>query len=291
MGMPQRSLGVRCAAEALGTFMLVLLGCGVVHTAVLTGAQQGVWQVAVVWGSAVTLAIFVVGSVSGAHINPSMTIAFAVCGRFPWREVVPYILGQLAGAILAAAALYGLFHPLLADLEVKKQVVRGQPGSEISAMCYGEYFPNPGSLAGGTEPYSAAKHAELNRLVSEPSAFLAEVLGTALLAVIVFSLTNERNAGAPPARLAPPFIGLTIAALISLFAPLTQACFNPARDFGPRLVAYFAGWRGIAIPGPRGFGFFTVYILAPIVGAIAGGGIHQLFLHRHYHGPVERSAS
>lgn len=285
------SLPACCLAEAFGTFLLVLLGCGVVHTAVLTNAQQGLWQVAVVWGAAVTLAIFAVGGISGAHINPAMTIAFAFWGRFPWGRVVPYILGQLLGAIGAAMVLYGLFHPHLADLEARKQVVRGERGSEITAMCYGEYFPSPGRLSGGTEPYSAAKHESLNRLVTEPVAFAAEFLGTMVLAALVFALTDERNTGAPAARLAPVFIGLTIAALISMLAPLTQACFNPARDFGPRLVAYFAGWEKIAIPGPRGYGFFTVYILAPILGGLAGGGIHQLFLRHHYSGPTERSAA
>jgi glycerol uptake facilitator len=286
-----RPLSACVVAEAFGTFLLVLVGCGVVHTAVLTNAQQGLWQVAVVWGAAVMLAIFAVGGISGAHINPAMTIAFAFWGRFPWSRVVPYIIGQLSGAITAALVLYGLFHPFLADLEARKRVVRGQEGSEITAMCYGEYFPSPGLLGGGPEPYSGESHATLNRLVTEPVAFAAEFLGTLLLAALVFALTDERNSGAPAARLAPVFIGLTIAVLISLIAPLTQACFNPARDFGPRLVAYFAGWDKIAIPGPRGYGFLTVYILAPILGAVVGGGFHHHFLRHHYRGPAERSAA
>jgi glycerol uptake facilitator protein len=291
MQVRPRSLFARCLAEGFGTFLLVLLGCGVVHTAVLTNAQHGLWQVAVVWGAAVTLAIFTVGAISGAHINPAITIAFAACGRFSWRHVFPYVLGQLSGAILAALVLYGLFHPFLADLESRKHVVRGQPGSEITAMCYGEYFPSPAPLAGGTEPYSGEGHTYLNLLVTEPAAFLAEMLGTLLLAVLVFALTDDRNTAAPAAKLAPVFIGLTIAVLISLIAPLTQACFNPARDFGPRLVAYFAGWGEIAIPGPRGLGFLTVYILAPICGALTGGGLHRYFFQPNYPQPDERNVS
>src|SRR5262249_55777863 len=115
--------------------------------------------------------------------------------------------------------------------------------------------------------------------------------GTMLLAVMVFSFTDDRNAGAPPARLAPVFIGLTIAVLISLIAPLTQACFNPARDFGPRLVAFFAGWGEIAIPRPRGPGCLTVYIVAPILGAVLGGGLHHHYLRHHYSGPTEGSTT
>jgi glycerol uptake facilitator protein len=288
MNVPPRSLLARCMAEAFGTFLLVLLGCGVVHTAVLTNAQYGIWQIAVVWGTAVALAIFAVGAISGAHINPAMTIAFATWNGFPWREVAPYILGQLCGAMAAALVLFGLFQPFLAELESRKHVVRGQPGSEITAMCYGEYFPSPGPMAGGEERYSSDSHAALNRLVTEPAAFLAEALGAMVLSVLVFSLTDPRNNGSPPPRMAPVFIGATIAVLISLIAPLTQAGFNPARDFGPRVIAYVAGWGEIAIPGPRGFGFLTVYILAPILGAVVGGGLHHYFFRIHYPEPERK---
>ena len=115
-------------------------------------------------------------------------------------------------------------------------------------------------------------------LVSPETAFLAETIGTLILALVVFALTDPRNAAAPLARLAPVFIGLTVAILISVIAPLTQACFNPARDLGPRLFASLAGWGNVAIPGPNGIHFITVYILAPSAGALAGGGLYQLVL-------------
>src|SRR5437016_14319936 len=95
----------RCLAEIIGTFILVFFGCGAVHAAVLTGAQSGLWQVAIVWGVAVTLAIYVVGGVSGAHINPAITIALAAWGKFSPAHVLPYVAAQLVGAALAGAAL------------------------------------------------------------------------------------------------------------------------------------------------------------------------------------------
>src|SRR6188508_1677670 len=98
-------------AEALGTFILVLFGCGAVHAAVLTGAQSGLWQVAIVWGSGVAFAAYCVGGVSGAHINPAITIALATWGRFEWSKVGPYILVQLIGAFLAAACLNVFYGP------------------------------------------------------------------------------------------------------------------------------------------------------------------------------------
>ncbi|HEX4145543.1 MAG TPA: MIP/aquaporin family protein [Pirellulales bacterium] len=261
--------------EAFGTFLLVLLGCGAVHTAVLLEAQHGLWEVAIVWGVAIMLAIYTVDAISGAHINPAMTIAFAAWGRHPWRRVLPYVAAQLVGAILAAAVLYTLFSGFLAAKEFEKGVVRGEPGSIVTAMCYGEYFPNPGSLATSDGPYDAQVHAALNSRFGHNAAWLAEFLGTAVLAAVIFSLTDPRNSARPLANLAPVFIGLTVSALISVLAPLTQACFNPARDFGPRLFAYFAGWGPIAIPGLADLGWLTVYILAPILGAVAGGGFYH----------------
>jgi glycerol uptake facilitator protein len=222
------------------------------------------------------LAIYTVGAVSGAHINPAITLAFAAWGRFPWRGVVPYIVSQFAGAFLAAATLFVLFNPYLKSREQVKHVVRGSPGSEITAMCFGEYFPSPGPLSNAEGPYTVDAHQRLNALVSEPTAFVAEFLGTLVLAMVVFAVTDDRNPAAPPVGLAPVFIGLTVSALISVIAPLTQACFNPARDFGPRLFAFLAGWGPVALPGTRGMGFLTVYIVAPILGAITGSG---LYLH------------
>jgi glycerol uptake facilitator protein len=121
--------------------------------------------------------------------------------------------------------------------------------------------------------------------VSEPAAFAAEALATLVLALVVFAVTDERNSAAPPGRLAPAFIGLTVGALIAVLAPLTQACFNPARDAGPRLFAFLAGWGPIALG--RGTGFLTVYILAPVLGAVTGGGLYALVLRPSLPEPAE----
>jgi glycerol uptake facilitator protein len=122
-------------------------------------------------------------------------------------------------------------------------------------MLFGEYFPNPGF-----------KFSWFT--LSVPQAMLVEGLGTFLLVTMIFLLTEGCNVGRPSDVLAPAFIGATVAALIAVTAPLTQTGINPARDFGPRLVAFFAGWRGIAIPGPDG-GFFGVYIAGPLMGGAA----------------------
>ena len=133
----------QCLAELAGTFVLVSFGTGIVHAAVLTGAQQGRWQVAVVWGSGVSLALYATGAISGAHLNPARTVARMLLKGFPPRKVPPYIISQLLGALCAAAVLFALYSHILRDFEPAHGLLRGAPGSELSAMVYGEYFPNP----------------------------------------------------------------------------------------------------------------------------------------------------
>jgi glycerol uptake facilitator protein len=264
----EETLRRACQAEFVGTFILVFFGVGVVHTALLSEPHSGLGFVAVVWAVAVALAIYTTGAISGAHLNPAMTLAFTVFRGFPRRRVVPYMLAQLAGAFCAAALLYGLFHGIIDHFERAHRLVRGCPGSVLSAMIYGEYFPNPGMVAAGVLA---------NADVSLWQAMLGEGIGTAFLALFVFALTDHTKHAGPGGALLPLCIGLAVALNISIIAPLTQAGFNPARDFGPRLFAWLAGWGSVAIPGPRG-GFFTVYILAPCVGALCGAAVYQVLL-------------
>ena len=278
----QPTLWGLCFAEFIGTYLLIFFGCGAVHASVAFGAQQGLWQVAIVWGLAIMLAVYSVGAISGAHINPAITLALAVWRGFPRQHVLPYIGSQVAGAFLAAATLFFMFGSELSQLEKIKGVTRGQPGSEITAMCYGEYYPNPGALGAGKDPYSAEVHADMRQRLPHHVAFLAEVIGTMILAFVVFSVSDPKNKNAPPPGMAPVFIGLTVACLISVIAPLTQACFNPARDFGPRLLATVAGWGNIALPGADGWSWLTVYILAPIIGAQLGGALQERVLRALY---------
>jgi glycerol uptake facilitator protein len=274
-----RALPRAVAGEILGTYLLVLFGTGSVAAAVLTGAQVGLWQVAVVWGFGVTIAIYTSATLSGAHLNPAVSLAFALFrgDNFPWRQLVPYILAQLAGAMLASATVAALFWPFLLRFEAAKGIVRGTPGSELSAMVFGEYFPNPAMF--GTDEAARA-------LVSPWQAACVEGFGTAVLVLVIFALTTSKNRAAPSANLVPFFIGFTVAVLISLFAPITQAGWNPARDFGPRVVAYFLGWGTIAIPGPAGG--FWVYIVGPLIGGPLGGLVWQMLAGDS--GPAARTA-
>ncbi len=254
------------SGEFLGTFVMVFFGVGVVQAAVISGAQVGLWQVAAVWAVGVTLGIYTAASLSGAHINPAITLVVAVYDGFPWRRVAPYWLAQVAGAAAAATILLLMYADAIVHFEQQHELIRGAPGSQLSAMVFGEYFPNP-AVFGTTE--------EALELVGLRTGFIVEMVGTAMLAFIVSVVTHGKNYARPKSAGAAVAIGVGVAAIISVLAPLSQAGLNPARDFGPRLIALAAGWGDIAIPGPQG-GWLLVYILAPMVGALIGGGVYRL---------------
>lgn len=237
--------------EALGTFVLVLFGCGSVAVSVLFNAHQGLMQVALAWGIGVTLAIYLTRHLSCAHLNPAVSLAMVASGRMSVSKMPVYIVAQFVGAILAGLVLYMLFSPSIMAYEAAHGIVRGSTESVKTAMMFGEYYPNPGTVA----------------IVSLALAMGAEALGTFLLVLMIFALTEGCNVGRPDNALAPVFIGLTVTSIICLIAPLTQAGLNPARDFGPRLVAWFMGWGDAAFPDHVG-GFFHVYILAPLIGGV-----------------------
>jgi glycerol uptake facilitator protein len=198
--------------------------------------------------------------------------------------VGPYIVVQLVGAFLAAAALYSFYAPSIEKKHASMGVKRGELGSIVTASCYGEFYPAPGAALDVEGRWTDDGWRTLQARAGFREAFIAEVLCTAVLALVVFAVSDGRNKGAPIGYLAPLVVGLTVACLISIIAPLTQCCLNPARDFGPRLFTYIAGWGSAALPGPNGHGVFTVYILAPVLGAVAGGGIYDFVLRPAFGG-------
>jgi glycerol uptake facilitator protein len=205
-------------------------------------------------------------------LNPAVTCALATCGDFPIRRVAPYVVVQFAGAFAAAAVLHAVFAGPLVPFEAAHEIVRGTPGSEASAMIFGEYFPNPAG-----RPLTPA----LRAVVPPATAFFVEALGTALLVLVIFSITDARNS-ARSAGLTALTIGLTVTLLISLLAPLTQAGFNPARDLAPRLwSATFGGWGSVPFTA-NGSGWLLVYVLAPIAGGQLGGLVYRVFLRPAY---------
>jgi glycerol uptake facilitator protein len=207
----------------------------------------------------------------------------AAWGGFPLARVGAYIATQLAAAFVASAILYMIFGGTIADFEARNHVVRGETGSEASAMIFGEFYPNPSG-----RPLGESNPARM----SMARAFVTEVIGTSLLLLVIFCTTDSNNKDRPQILTAAT-IGLTVTMLISLLGPLTMACFNPARDLGPRLFSSVAGWGTVPFTA-NGTGWLTVYILAPILGGLLGGGCYRLLFRDNYrdfkHGIVTEDA-
>jgi len=239
--------------EFMGTALLVFFGCSAVAVSVLFSAHSGLWQIAMIWGAAVALAIYATRHLSCAHLNPAVSLAMVASGRMRASKLPIYITAQFAGAFFAAAVLYLLFADSIIHFEDLHGIVRGNPESVQTAMMFGEFYPNPGSGEAA--------------VVSMRTAFLAEAIGTFALVIMIFSLTEGCNLGRPDNALAPLFIGGTVAMIIAVIAPLTQAGLNPARDLSPRLFAMLAGWQDAAFPAAD-WGFLVVYVLGPIAGGL-----------------------
>jgi glycerol uptake facilitator protein len=263
--------------EFFGTFLLVFFGCGSVAAAVLTGAQVGIFQVAIVWGIGIALAIHLTGGISGAHLNPAITLALTFWKKKPASDLFPYLLGQFLGAFAAAGVLFLLFSSPLAAFEAREGIVRGSQESVASAMIFGEFYPNPAGKPLSLSPFS----------ISILQAFLIEVIGTAILSFTIFGLTDQNNKSKPH-EATPLLIGLTVTLLISLLGPLTMACFNPARDLAPRLFSSLAGWGSVPFTA-NGNGWWVVYLIAPVIGALAGGGLYEKVISPFWKDPEMNS--
>ncbi len=255
-------------AELMGVCLIVVFGVGSVCNAVLTEYNSGLWDVAVVWGFGVALAIMCTSSISGAHLNPAVSLAFAVFRPedFPMYKLLPYWIAQYIGGVLGGSLNLMVYGRLFEAYESTNNITRGTPASVITASAFGEYFPNP-----GFSKFVASS------VVPPIFAMFIEAWGTGILMFVILAVTDGRHKTIKDKGIIPVLIGFTVAVLITLYAPLTQAGWNPARDFGPRLVAYWAGWGSIAIPGPKGG--FWVYIVGPKIGALFGALLYDLILN------------
>ena len=249
--------------ECLGTFILVLFGCGAVASAVLFQAFSSLLEVAMIWGAGVTVAIFTVRSMSPAHLNPAVTLAMWGIGKIEFSKIPLYITSQLIGAIGAALMIYFIFNNAIIQYEANNYIVRGSIESINTAMMFGEFFPNP----------------EFQQYVTVTwlQALLLEGLGTFLLIMVIFKVAEKQD---QPDNASPLIIGLSITLIICFVAPFTQAGLNPARDFGPRIVAFLAGWNQAAFPNQSFLQSF-VYIIGPFIGSGMAVLTSKLFTLSH----------
>jgi glycerol uptake facilitator protein len=228
-------------AELIGTALLVLLGDGVVANVVLnrTKGQNGGWIVITAgWGFAVAIAVYSVGSISGAHLNPAVTIGLATIGTFPWSKVAGYVIAQVVGAFLGATIVWISYRPHFAATE--------DPAAKLGVFC--------------TAP--GIRHSISN--------VITEIVGTFVLVLGILAVLSPANLtqGSDWSRgFGPALVGLIVWSIgLSLGGP-TGYAINPARDFGPRLAHAVLP---IAGKGGSDWGYALVPIVGPIIGGILG---------------------
>lgn len=241
-------------AEFIGTFVLIMFGTGVNAMVTLFGTgvpgeivKGGYASITLGWGVAVTMGIYIAGRVSGAHLNPAVTIALAVYRDFPWRKVIPYSLAQVAGAFVAAALVYWNYLPAIQAYD---------PGLEKSAGIFATFpaFPNI--------PFAG---------------LLDQTIGTALLMLMILAITDERNQP-PGANLGALMVGLVVVAIGMSFGGMHGYAINPARDFGPRLWTAVAGIKNNGLTdGPAAW---WIPVAGPILGAILGAAAYDYGIRR-----------
>jgi glycerol uptake facilitator protein len=268
----QQSPAGELVSEFLGTFVLISFGDGAVAmvVAALNQSKRGMMPFAAEadwlliawgWGLAVTFGVYVAGGVSGAHLNPAVTLAQALRRGFAWAKVPGYCAAQILGAFAAAALVYFNYRYAIGGFEKAQHIVRGAatsvPTFSIFATFPAPYFHN------------------------WVGPFFSELIGTALLVGLIFAVTDEFNSPVK-SNLAPFVVGLIVVAIGISFGADSGYAINPARDFGPRLFAWLQGWKSVALPGD--YGNVNSYLWIPIVGPLVGGAIGAViydFLVRH----------
>ena len=244
------------AAEFLGTFVLIAFGAGVVAQSVLSANANGSYlAINLGWGIGVMLGVLVAGGVSGAHLNPAVTVALAVHRGLPWRKVAPYALAQTAGAFVAAALVFLTYREAFAVFDGGMRQIAGAQGTAGIFATYPQSFL---SIGGG---------------------LVDQIVGTALLMIGVFAIGDAKNMAAP-SWMGPILVGLLVIGIGVAFGFNAGYAINPARDFGPRLFTAVAGWgSGVFAAGG---GWWWVPIAGPVIGAVIGGGVYDACITRRH---------
>lgn len=253
--MKPTSMWGELLAELIGTAVILLFGAGVCAMVVLFGrgvpgevVHGGYTNITIGWGIGVSMGIYVAGRVSGAHLNPAVTLALALFRGFPFRKVIPYSLAQTAGGFIGAALVF---------LNYREQFLKADPQLERTAGIFTTFPAFPGLPQVG---------------------FFDQVLGTALLLLFVLAVTDERNHKIP-AGIVPLVVGLIVVGIGVSFGALHGYAINPARDFGPRLFVTLAGFRNNGLID--GTHIYWVPIVGPMVGGVLGAALYDKAIRRY----------
>ncbi|KQH74019.1 MIP/aquaporin family protein [Xylella fastidiosa subsp. sandyi] len=243
-------------SEAVAMFIIIALGESAAAMYILydpSPYQNAYWGLCICWGLAVTIAIYITASISGTHANPAVTLALALYRGFPWKKVLPYWAAQVIGAFIGAMIVYQLYSPVIDYYNHIHQLTRDAGGAA------GVFFTSTGMA------------------ITPIHALGDEIILTAFLVFGIFAITERFNETAPTANSGALVIGLLVATIGACMGYLEGWAINPARDLGPRLFAFLAGWGESAFPGKDHY--WWIPIIGPLIGGVMGATAFQCLIY------------
>ncbi|KAL0985262.1 hypothetical protein UPYG_G00154710 [Umbra pygmaea] len=244
-----------CMAEVLGTFVLLLFGCSGAAQVKTSRETKGEYLSAnLSFSVGVMSAMYLCKGISGAHLNPAVTLSFCSLGKVPWVKLLPYSVCQVLGAYLASGLVFLVYYDAIMEYS----------GGNLTV-----YGPNETASIFATYPIES---------LSLTSSFLDQVVGTALLLLCILPLDDQKNSPAPSALL-PPIVATVVLGISMSLSSNCGAAINPARDLGPRLLTLTAGW-GTEVFTCYNY-WFWVPLTAPLLGGVLGTWIYMVFIEWH----------
>ncbi|XP_004543135.2 aquaporin-9b [Maylandia zebra] len=249
-------------AEFLGIFFLILFGCGSVAQMVLSRAGLGdILSVHIGFTLGVMMAVYIAGGVSGAHVNPAVSLAMLILGKLPLKKFPIYVAAQFLGAFVGSCAVYGLYYDALMDFTKGEFIVTGE---NATATIFASY---------------PSKHLSVLNGLGD------QVIATAALVICILAITDRKNIGAPKG-MEPLSIGLIIAGIGVSMSLNCGYPINPARDLGPRFFTALAGW-GMEVFRAGGC-WWWIPVVGPMVGGAVGAGVYLIFIELHHPEPEKQ---
>ncbi|XP_049586959.1 aquaporin-10a [Syngnathus scovelli] len=248
-----------CMAEFLGTFILLLFGCSAAAQVKTSRETKGQFlSINMSFSVGVMSAMYLTKGITGAHLNPAVTLSFCVLGQVPWKRMLPYWFSQVLGGYVASALVYMVYYDAIMDFS----------GGTLTV-----YGPNETASIFATYP---SEYLTLGR------SFLDQVVGTGMLMLCILCLDEKRNTPAP-SGLIPVIVAVIVLGISMSMSGNCGAAINPARDLGPRLFTLTAGW-GLEVFTCYNY-WFWVPLVGPLLGGVSGSLLYLMFIHWHLPDP------
>ncbi|QLL40686.1 aquaporin family protein [Buchnera aphidicola (Aphis craccivore)] len=250
----------QCIAEFLGTGLIIFFGVGCLAASKLTNFHFNKYEMSIIWGFSVALSIYLSISISGAHLNPAITIFFWLFYKFNKKKVIPYIISQISGAFFFTILIYYIYHNLLISFEHKYNITRGTKESLQLASIFCVY-------------------PQKNYILIRN--FILEIIISIFFIIALMIINDKKNFFVIQKKFNPCLIGILVAIINISLGSLNNIILNPAHDLGPRIFLSLIGWGKIAFTGVNNsyFSYFLTSIIAPISGINLGGWIYKKFIN------------